>query len=181
MQELSISLKLLPEFEVDVHTHQQLTKLRNTCFEDSERKRDYFKQLPHSRLLAYKDHQPIAQIGLEHRVISANNKILRIFGLIDVCVLPTHRGVGLASGMLDHVTHLAERTSVDFLIAFATDHRIYLKNGFLLVSNYFQWLRIHEHKNYGVGIEKIENEVMVKCIRDTQWPNGPIDLLGYLF
>jgi len=82
--------------------------------------------------------------------------------------------------MLQSLAGLAQEKSVDFLFVVADNHQLYLKNGFTLVSNYFQWLRIDEHKNYGVAIEKIDNEILVKKIKDKEWSDEPVDLLGYL-
>jgi hypothetical protein len=58
---------------------------------------------------------------------------------------------------------------------------LYEKSGFKKISLNLAWLRIDEHKNYGVGKEQIENEVMIKQIGKKIWSDGPVDLLGYLF
>ena len=79
------------------------------------------------------------------------------------------------------LTDLAREKSIDFLFAVVDNERLYSKNRFQTVSNYCSWLRIDEHKNYGVAIEKIENEFMVKQIGDKLWVDEPIDLLGHMF
>ncbi|MBX2862741.1 MAG: GNAT family N-acetyltransferase [Leptolyngbyaceae cyanobacterium MAG.088] len=178
---IDLDMQLLAEFEIRPPLNQQLITLRCQCFPDTQQSRSYFKQLPQHRLLVFQDCQLIAHIGLEHRVITLNEKVLRIFGLIDVFVDPQHQGQGIASAMLTHLTKLGTQFSVDFLMAFATDPRIYQKNGFHLVDNYFQWLRVDEHKNYGVAIERIADEAWVKSLSGFPWTNGCVDLLGYLF
>lgn len=98
-----------------------------------------------------------------------------------MCVKSSHRQQGIASQLLSSLTYLAKEKSIDFLFAVVKDERIYTKNGFKPVSNYCFWLRIHEHKNYGVAVEKITNEFMIKQTGDKLWVNEPIDLLGYMF
>jgi GNAT superfamily N-acetyltransferase len=173
---------LTAEFEVSPALNQKLIELKHSCFESyAKTDRSYYKQLPHHRLLTFHHEELIANIALDYRVITISEKPFKIFGLIDVCVSPSYQGQGIASSLLEQITQMGKQHSVDFLIAFATDSRIYQKNGFYLVNNYFQWLRIDEHKNYGVGIERIDSEVWVKPLRDHAWTDGPVDLLGYLF
>jgi GNAT superfamily N-acetyltransferase len=179
---LNYETKLTTEFSISSALNQKLIELKRSCFEGYEKiDRAYYKQFPHHRLLAFDNDNLIANIAIDYRVITINEKPFKIFGLIDVCVSPLYQGQGIASNLLEQLTELGKQHSVDFLIAFATDPRVYQKNGFHLVDNYFQWLRISEHKNYGVGIERIDNEVWVKTLGDKPWTEGPVDLLGYLF
>lgn len=123
----------------------------------------------------------IAQMGVDYRVIRVGDSILTIFGIIDLCVAHSHRRQGIASKLLSLLTNLAREKSIDFLFVVVNSERLYLNNGFTKVSNYCSWLRIHEHTSYGVAIEKIENEFMVKQISNKLWVDEPIDLLGYMF
>ena len=178
---LSYETKLVAEFAITPALSQQILALRRVCFDDSAADRIYYKQLPHHRLLAYQGDQLVASVAIDHRVITIAAKPYKIFGLIDVCVNPQHRDQGIASALLQEVTQLGQQHSIDFLVLFAQDARIYQKNGFRLVDNYFQWLRIDEHQNYGVAIERIDSEVWVKELCDRKWTADPVDLLGYLF
>ena len=68
------------------------------------------------------------------------------------------------------------------MLLVANDPRLYSKNGFVYISNYCSFLRIHEHQNYGVALEKIENDFMIKQIGAKNWQqDGLMDLLGYRF
>ena len=170
------------EFDIPEKIHQQITELRNTCFSAKNAKpRSYYKQLPHFRYLAFAENMLVAHMGVDHRVISLGNSIVSIFGVIDLCVKPSHQGQGIASKILALLTDLAVEKSVDFLFLVADDNRIYLKNGFQSISHYCSWLRIHEHKNYGVAVEKIEEDFMIKQTSNKSWIDEPIDLLGYMF
>ena len=82
--------------------------------------------------------------------------------------------------MLQALIDLAERKNIDFVFLIADTPNLYAKHGFKLVPNVCSWLRIEEHKNYGIGQEQID-DIMVKQIGSKKWPEGPIDLLGYMF
>ncbi|MGF1482001.1 MAG: GNAT family N-acetyltransferase [Cyanophyceae cyanobacterium] len=171
----------MTEFDIDEETHRQITKLKNSCFPDYTKPRSYYKQLPHFRYLAYQGQTLIGQMGIDHRAIAIEDSVFTIFGVIDLCVIADKRRLGIASQMLQSLTQLAQEKSIDFLFAVASDHRLYQKNEFSAVIGYFQWLRIHDHKNYGVANEKLDQEVLVKQIGHRKWSDGPVDLLGYLF
>lgn len=95
--------------------------------------------------------------------------------------MPSHRKKRIATEILNLLSELAKEKSIDFLFLVADYKRLYLKNGFEAISSYCCWLRIDEHKNYGVALEKIENEFMIKQIGTKTWSDEPIDLLGYMF
>ena len=170
------------EFDISSDTHKKITDLRNSCFpKENNKPRSYYKQLPHFRYLVFTEDTLIAHMGVDNRVIRVGDWVFKIFGVIDLCVSSTHRQQGIASKLLTSLTELAKERSIDFLFTVVNNDRLYLKNGFQAVSNYCFWLRIHEHKNYGVAVEKIENEFMVKQTGDKLWVNEPVDLLGYMF
>ncbi|QDT89927.1 Acetyltransferase (GNAT) family protein [Gimesia algae] len=104
-----------------------------------------------------------------------------IFGVIDLCISSGYRRRGIASEILDQLSALAKAKGIDFLFLVADDHRLYEKNGFRLISTDLTWLKIDEHKNYGVETERIEKELMIKQTGKKVWPDEPVDLLGYLF
>ena len=176
-----MKIKRIIEFDISRELHQQITELRNSCFPENAKPRSYYKQLPHFRYLAFAEDLLVAHLGVDYRVIRVGDSVFKIFGVIDLCVKYSYRQQGIASKLLSSLTGLAREKSIEFLFVVVKDNRIYLKNGFDDISNYCSWLRIHEHKNYGVAVEKIEGEFMVKQTGDKQWENEPIDLLGYMF
>ncbi len=169
------------EWDIGAPVHTDITALRNACFPDHQQDRSYYKQLPHFRYLVYDAHQLVGHMGVDHRVISVGGTVLRIFGVIDLCVAASHRRHGIAQHLLATLTTYAHACTVDFLFLLADDQRVYTHTGFVAVSHYCSWLRIDDHTNYGVAVQALANEVMVKPIGATAWPDGPIDLLGYRF
>lgn len=169
------------EYNITPILHGEITRLKNDCFPEHSKPRSYFKQLPHFRFLAYEDDKLVGHMGVDHRVISVGESIFTIFGVIDLCVSSQYERRGIASKMLCKVSSLATQKGIDFLFLVADNHKLYEKNGFLMISTFLSWLRISDHKNYGVAVERIENELMIKQIGSKAWPDEPVDLLGYLF
>lgn len=169
------------EWDLPATVHADIATLRNACFPNDQHDRSYGKQLPHFRYLVYDDDQLVGHMGVDHRVISVGGIVLRIFGGIDVCVAATHRRKGITHQLLTTLATYAQACAVDFLFLVADDDRVYTQNGFVRVSQYCSWLRIDEHTNYGVAFQKLTNEFMVKPTSTKTWPDGPIDLLGYMF
>ncbi|MDF1746044.1 MAG: GNAT family N-acetyltransferase [Gimesia sp.] len=169
------------EYDIDPQLHDEITELRNDCFPEDSKARSYFKQLPHFRYLVYENGILVGQMGIDHRVISVGNSVFSIFGVIDLCISRSYRRRGIASELLERLSALAEKKEIDFLFLVADDHRLYENNGFQLISTSLTWLRIDEHKNYGIGSERIEKELMIKQTGKQVWPDEPVDLLGYLF
>ena len=169
------------EFDIESKIHFQITNLRNSCFTDYRVDRSYYKQLPHFRYLVFEENLLIGHMGIDHRVISVADSALTIFGVIDLCIHEDYRQRGIASNLLDSVFELATMSSIDFILLISDKKKLYLSKGFTTISQYCSWMRIDEHKNYGIAFERIENEIMVKQIGRKKWPDGPIDLLGYMF
>jgi GNAT superfamily N-acetyltransferase len=169
------------EFDISKKVHQQITELKNSSFPDTERSRSYLKQLPHFRYLVFAEDVLVGHMGVDHRVISVDDSVFSIFGVIDLCVRQNYQQQGIASNLLSQLTELAKEKSIDFLFLVADDNRIYLKNDFQAFSQECHWLGIEDHHNCGVLTETIEKEFMVKQIGDKPWKSGAIDLLGYMF
>lgn len=144
------------------------------------RHRRYFKQIPARRLLALDGDTLLGQLALEHRAIGTATGPATIFGIIDLCVEPHARGMGIASRMLEQVEQLGNAHGIEFLMLFATDGRLYGRHGYERASNPLRWLRIDEHMTLGIGEEPVD-ELMIKPLTTRPWPEGTVDLLGYLF
>lgn len=173
-------MQLLNEMDLTPHLHEQITTLRNQCFPDHQATRSYYKQLPHCRLMHFKNNELIAHMGIDHRMININGEAASIFGVIDFCVHENYRSQGIASRMLQWLTELAEQKGIDYLFLIADKPDLYLANHFHPLDNQCTWLRLHEYKSYGVTTEKI-TDIMLKPIAQKPLPNGPVDLLGYMF
>ncbi len=178
----AVDLTLVDELGLGRQRAEDIRRLLAACFPDWEhtRHRNYFKQVPARRLLASEGDRLLGQLGLEYRAIGTSTGPATLLGIIDLCVAPDARGRGMAGRMLDHVEQLGRQHGIEFLVLFTTDRRLYERHGYGRADNPLRWLRIHEHTSLGMAEEPVD-ELMVKPLTARPWPEGTVDLLGYLF
>ncbi|OXS99072.1 GNAT family N-acetyltransferase [Notoacmeibacter marinus] len=175
-------VKCVPEYEIDTRTASQIVALLDESFPDTFDGRTYFKQLPHFRYLAFEGETVIGQLGVDHRVIRVGGNIIRIFGIIDLCVRLAHRGAGLASDLLKQVESLAAASNVDFLVLMGDVDTLYIANGFHHVNPAMtKWLAVEDVESVTIIERDLSDCFLVKPLRHTRWPVGNIDMIGYLF
>ncbi|MDH2332410.1 MULTISPECIES: GNAT family N-acetyltransferase [Paenibacillus] len=145
--------------------------------------RIYFKQLPHFRLLAFNhEYQLIGHVGLDYRIMNLNGETIRVLGLIDLCVSKNVRSQGIASALLLEIEKLSVTRNIDFILLFADNMNLYLRNGYKPVKNKIKWLKIDNEKiiTTGIDFEKIDG-IMIKEVGKMDWSEGDLDFLGYLY
>ncbi len=169
------------EHEIGPEIHRDIGVLRNSCFPEDPKNRSYGKQIPHFRFLSYKADTLVGYLGVDHRIMSFGYKPYSVFGMIDVCVSVEHRHQGIGEGMLTEAESLAKEHNIDCMVLLANDFSLYERVGFTPINSVCQWLRISEHINYGVAVEYIEGELMLKPLSKNFNAEGPIDFLGYMF
>ena len=179
-----LDVKLYYEHELPDSLKDSLSKLLDSCFPDWFFGRSFFKQLPHFRLVATENTEAIAQVSVDHRVINVGGKVVEIFGVIDLCVKESQRGNGIGADLLARVEKTASQSSVEFLVLMADDPRLYHQQGFKSLDvAQTRFLGIDDEKHIGVGMldKDLRSCFMVKEVKEISWPDGDIDLLGYLF
>jgi GNAT superfamily N-acetyltransferase len=176
----AVSITRVAEAEIGADARQELQALLQLCFAGFP-SRSYFKLPPHFRYLARADGRLAAQMGVELRVIRVGRSVMRTFGVSDLCVRPGARSRGLAGRLLAGVTELASACGMDFVILFADDSRVYIRNGWAPAANPCSWVKIHEHTTLGLAPAQDTNALMVKETGQQPWPGGEVDLLGHLF
>jgi ribosomal protein S18 acetylase RimI-like enzyme len=176
------TISIVDEFRITAEMRQEICSLLALCFPDEPvlAQRPYLKQIPPRRVLVREESQLVGHAGLEYRVIGFCEGPAHAFGIVDLCVHPRFQSHGIASSVLDAVSELATRSQASFLLLFAKDQRIYRKHDYRPVENEVRWLKIHEHRSLSVGSEKVP-EMMIRQMGTTEWPEGPVDLLGHLF
>lgn len=175
-------IQLLPEYEIPSSLHVEIGRLLDLCFPDTFEGRTYYKQLPHFRLLAWQAGKLAGQLGIDSRVINIEGQVIKIFGIIDLCVHPQERGAGLATCLLSRAEEIARLHGRDHLVLMADRHDLYLKAGFTRVQPALtKWLAIDGRKSMGMIQRDLAECFLVKPLSPRPWPSGEIDLLGYLF
>lgn len=180
-----MELKFINEFQIDETTSKKINILLKKFFPDAEyENRDYFKQLPHYRILAKEGEHIIGQLGIDFRTMNLNGEAVRVFGVVDLCVDPEFQRRGIGRKLMIEFETLAKKHAdkIDFLFL-VTDHSgYYEKLGFKKTIITTNWLKIDEHKNYGLGNEKINDAFfLIKNISNKPWEDGDLDLLGYMY
>ena len=72
-----------------------LAALLDQCFPSTFEGRFFFKQEPHSRIVAHAGNILVGQVGIDRRVISVNGKILKIIGTLQANV--DYRGLEIVN------------------------------------------------------------------------------------
>ncbi|HHC7361176.1 N-acetyltransferase [Vibrio parahaemolyticus] len=119
-------------------------------------------------------------MGLDYRVVSVGDEIYKVLGVSDFCVEQSSQRNGIGTAMLSQLSEYASSKDVDFIILISDLDAFYTANGYLRLSSLSSWLRIHEHKNYGVAVDQVD-DLYVKPISGKTWAVGHIDWLGYMY
>lgn len=88
-----MKIKQVHEYNIDEKLEADIQNVLNRCFpEIYPTNRIYFKQLPHLRFLAFnQENQLVGHVGLDYRVMNLNGEIIKVLGLIDLCVSINNR------------------------------------------------------------------------------------------
>lgn len=179
-----MKIKRVYDYEIDDALRKNIQELLLECFEDDyPKERIYFKQLPHFRyLILNNENKLVAQVALDYRVMNLNGNPVRVLGVIDLFVTKEYRSNGLGSLLLSEIEKFSQNKLIDFLLLFADNKNLYLKNGYRSVENKCKWLKIdnENQSTLGLGVEVI-SELMIKELGNVKWHNGELDLLGYLY
>ncbi|MCA1031193.1 GNAT family N-acetyltransferase [Bacillus timonensis] len=172
------------EYDIDAQLKMKLQQLLIECFTDEYPKtRIYFKQIPHFRFLVFDDNnQLVGQVGLDYRVMNLNGRPITVIGVIDLCVSKNNRFQGIGTLLLKKIEGFCAGKSIDFILLFADNKKLYTNAGFKSVNNECRWLKIDDESQttYGIGDERI-HELMIKEVGKIKWEDGKVDLLGYLY
>lgn len=143
--------------------------------------RTFYRQLPDFRYLGYQEERLMAHLAVEHRLLHNAGQLVKVFGVMDLCVDPLFQRRRIASYLLDQLTGLGQTHQIDFLVLLASQHQLYLDNGFQLVSNPCVWMIINGDQCLGLTRRSVKNSLMVKPLGGRQWKEGLVDFLGAMF
>jgi len=177
---MGVVITRVPEPEIGVEPAGQLRDLLRECFPDYP-DRTYFKVPPHFRFLASEGDTLLGQVGIELRYIRAGDRVLRTFGVVDLAVTAGARSGGLAGRLLAEMFDHARACDIEFVLLFADDDRVYVREGWVRVGNRLTWVKIHEHNTLGLSVRVDTEALMVRPVAGATWPDGDIDLLGHVF
>jgi len=169
------------ETELSKQEREELLTILNNSFDGVFGSQIFFKQIPHLRYFVKGNDKIIAHVGIDYRGMNLGGKIIFVVGIIDLCVVPNHRRKGWGSELIKHIEN-TYKEKADFLLLFADDHRVYLKNGFTLANNQVSWLGIDKGKTLGIISKNLDDCLMYKPLnKDALWSIDSLDMMGYLY
>lgn len=175
-----LRLERVEEFAIGPSQQLGIKRLLKTAFPGYP-DRTFYRQLPDFRYLGYQNDQLMAHMAIEHRLLQNAGQLYQIFGVIDLCVDPHFQRLRIASYLLEQLTLLGQSHQIDFLVLLASQHQLYLDNGFQLVSNPCVWMMISNEQSMGLTRRSVKHSLMVKPIGGQVWNEGLVDFLGPIF
>lgn len=170
------------ELSLNAFLEERLAELLDCCFHGMLESRSYYKQVPHARLLLWHGNMLIGHAGLDHRVIRVGDCVVRVTGIIDLCVDPNYQHMGRGSALLRFSEELARNGQTEFMLLFADRADLYSRNGYRPIEPAMvTWLAIDERTSHNMQRRDFSGTLLVKEISQKTFPSGEIDLLGYLF
>jgi GNAT superfamily N-acetyltransferase len=171
-------------YEINLESRQEqgIVTLLDECFPNMFEGRTYYKQLPYGRFLLNYGDEIVGHLALDHRVMRVKASVVKTIGLIDLCVSPPARRRGHGSELLKKADQLARQAKADFLVCFADRTDLYLASGYQIIKPVnITWLAIDERTSHGMLTRDCTGTLLVKSVSGSAFPQGEIDLLGYLF
>lgn len=157
----------------------QIARLLASAFGTEFGDRSYFMQRPHLRLVVRSPDRITGHMGLTFRSVGTGDRLIPILGLGDVATDPLHRGQGIASALLRAAIDEARQTPAEFFVLFG-NAGLYAAHGFRPHDNSLRYVEMSGARTGDVH-EAVKDSLMVLPLRDTDWPEGPLDFLGHLF
>ncbi|MDX1943136.1 MAG: GNAT family N-acetyltransferase [Saprospiraceae bacterium] len=176
-----MDLKRIEEFQIDQLTHEAIRELLSKSFPGYPTDQSFFKQSPDFRYLLWQAQCLVAHMAVEHRHINNSGQLLRIFGVVDLCVDEDFQHQRIASRFLLELESLGKLHDIDFIVLQAQEPQLYENHGFQMQSNLCQWLLIQNNATLGVARRRLEQSLMIKPLNNKQWETGLVDFLGHVF
>ena len=159
----------------------QLRPLLDDAFPGFFNGRIYVKQQPHFRIIMHEGSDIVGHVALDYRVIRIGLEAVRICFIIDLCVRKDRRGQGMGPKLLEEAEMQARAAGVCFMVLMAELHAFYGRHGFLRIQGVStKWLAIEDRASHSLVEEDLSDRLMAKPLTEFGWPEGPIDMLGYL-
>lgn len=181
-RDVGLMIEVLPETHLTAAKDQAISVLLDTCFPDTFEGRSYFKQMPHGRILAWKDTALAGHMGYDLRIMRFGEQLKRVFGIIDLCVETTQRQQGIGAALLQTAIRHAEEARADAMLLVTQQPAYYTRFGFETIRTVdVTWLGIEDRCSVALLTELLAGEIMIKTGKNIPLPIEKIDMLGYLY
>ncbi len=174
----SYEIKFVRDLDVNKNLDTKLKTLLALCFANQTifNERRYFKEAPAYRWYLESDDEIISHVALHEKIITVDNKKIKIGGIAEVCTHPDYRYKGLTKIILKLADDWLIKQGYKYAMLFG-DNRVYSSSGYFNIDNEIKYV---EYLTNEVKIER-NKDVMVKLLSGEPWPNGLVDLNGPTF
>ena len=169
---MTFAVERLDEWHLSARDEAAIAALLARCFTTDFGGRSFFTHHHHLRLVIRGD-TIIGHMALVLRSILLDGRQVTIAGLAEVATDPAHRGQGIAAALLREAIEEAKASPAEYLLLFGVA-KVYSAAGFRRVSNPLAQTRVDGSRSVTAG----DAALMVLPLRDTPWPEGPVDLRG---
>lgn len=172
---MTFAIERLAEWDISALDEAAIAALLARCFTTDFGGRSYFTHHHHLRLIVRGD-GIIGHIALVLRSVQLGASRITVAGLAEVATDPAHRGQGIAAGLLQAAIEAAKESPAEYLLLFGVA-KVYSAAGFHTVANHLTHVAVDGSR----VVIKGDDNLMVLPLRDTPWPEGPVDLRGPVF
>lgn len=138
--------------------------------------RRYYLERPAHRWMARNAaHEIVGHVAVHDKVLGSSDGDIRIGGVAEVCVAPSHRGLGILKGMLRVVHEWMAERDYPFSMLYGQP-RIYTSSGYATIEN-----EVRASNSPLRWFVPRRGRPMVKALGALAWPKGRIDLRGPTF
>jgi GNAT superfamily N-acetyltransferase len=170
------AIKQIVDDDVDDQLDREIRDLLSACFikpgDEVFRDRRYFTEMPSRRWLLRDEGRLVAHVAAHERTIEGG---MRMLGIAEVCVLPTHRGRGLARALLATVHEWGGDAGFGFATLFGRPD-IYASSGYQRCPEPVIVLEGGSKR-----VVRPPGDFLVRRLGVWHWPPHVVDLGGPVF
>jgi predicted acetyltransferase len=176
-----MNLEYIEDRNVGPELDAELRQLLSTCFTGGAneifRHQRFFSEMPAHRWVARNDEGRLAaHLAVHDKIVGTSAGDLRVGGIAEVCVDPSHRGQGLVRQLLALSDDWMIKQGIPFGILLGKKE-VYGSSGYRHADNPVRYLV----PSTGEWLEQSFSYFLIKSLGAIDWPTGGIDLRGPKF
>lgn len=169
----------IEELHLSPTDRAQIATLLADSFDVDFGGRSFYVQ-PHHLRMVHRDVTIVGHLGLNFRLIRLGDRLVPVLGIGDVATARSHRGQGVASGLLRAAIDEGRRSPAELMLLFG-DAGLYRGHGFRAVTNPVRHQRLDGHVS---GDSVLSGDEMLKVLelKTGSWDDhATVDILGFKF
>ena len=173
-------LAVIPDPEMPDQLDDEIRRLLCICFPADKaafsHQRAWHDSWPAYTVVARAVDNLVGHVGMVVRSVEVSSLHVRVAGVQNFCVAPSHRGRGLSPKLMDRALLEARRRGIPFGLLFCVPEleRLYTRLGWRTID---VPVTMHDELGNAAPIPS-KNIAMVVELSPSLFPQGPIDLQG---